>query len=76
MKLIIALILCSTLTGCLTPEPQETKPEDAQSLVDSMVYVRAKNGICYGVATVLRMNTSGAVAENQMIVPADCALVK
>lgn len=76
MKLIIALIFCSTLAGCLTPDPRVTKPEDAQALVDAMVYVRAKNGACYGVATVVRVGTNGAAAENQMIVPADCALVK
>lgn len=70
--LAVAAVL---LGGCLTPEPKETKAEDAQKLVDSMRYVKAKNGLCFGVATVDRISTNGTLAMNQMIVQVDCARV-
>lgn len=61
------LVLC----GC-NPTPEETTTADAQALVDSITYVRAKNGLCFGVGTVSRISSGGHVAINQMIVSADC----
>jgi hypothetical protein len=71
MKSILALSLALLLTGCLEPEAVETKPEDAQSLVDHIVYVKDKRGICYAVASVLRMANAG-LAENVMFASVDC----
>jgi hypothetical protein len=60
------------LTGCLEPDPVVTKPEDAQSLVDHVTYAKDKRGICYAVASVQRLSTSGSLAENVMFTAVDC----
>lgn len=60
------------LTGCLEPEPVVTKSEDAQSLVDHITYVKDKRGICYAVASVQRLSTSGGLAENVMFTAVSC----
>lgn len=70
-----ASLLTAGLGGC-TPDPKATKPQDAQAIVDMMTYVKAKNGICYGVATVERMSFPDArLAVNQMMVVVDCGRV-
>lgn len=66
-----ASVLTVGLGGC-TPAPVETKGEDAQKLVDAMTYARAKNGLCFGVATVQRVASNGAIAINQVVVPVEC----
>jgi hypothetical protein len=66
------------MVGCgvnMTPQPEVTKPEEAQALVDSMVYVKNKRGLCFGITTVSRMSTSGSVAVNQSVVEIDCKKV-
>ncbi len=60
------------LSAC-TPTPEVTEVVDAKNVVDALTYVKAKNGLCFGVATVLRMNSGGHFAQNQMIVSVDCA---
>lgn len=73
MKYIVAIAAALLLlTGCLEPEPVVTKPEDAQSLVDHIVYVKDRRGICYAVASVQRISTGGHVAENVMMSEVDC----
>lgn len=69
------LLLCLALTGCLEPSVKETKPDDAQTLVDSMVYVRAKNGLCFGVGTTSRMSTNGTLAYANQVVTVPCEAV-
>lgn len=73
--LLILVFVIIGLAGCLTPDPVKTKPEDAKSLVNSIEYVKAKNGLCFGVSSVRRMSTNGAMAENQMLVVVDCEKV-
>lgn len=71
-------LIAYLLAGCdglLTPDPIKTKPSDAQALVDHIVYVKAKNGICFGVVSVDRLSTGGHLAENQMLVTVDCEKV-
>jgi len=72
MKTILALAVALLLTGCLEPEAVATKPADAQALVDHVVYVKDKRGICYAVTSVQRMSTSGSLAENVMFASVDC----
>ena len=72
MKTILALALALLLTGCLEPEAVATKPEDAQSLVDHIVYVKDKKGICYAVVSAQRMSTSASIVENVMLTSVDC----
>lgn len=71
-KALIGLSLLTVGLGGCTPTPEKTSAEDAQSLVDAMTYVKAKNGLCFGVATVSRISSGGNSAINQMIVPANC----
>lgn len=74
MKYGIALAMLALLAGCdlFTPDVEETKPTDARQLVNSLVYVKAPNGLCFGVTTTGVLNTSGAVAYNQHIVNVPC----
>ena len=75
---IVVGIFCSVIlvfvVAC-TPSPMVTKPDDAKRLVDSLEYVQAKNGLCYGVSTVKRVSSNGSVAENQMLVHVPCDVV-
>ena len=74
-KSLIGLSLFTAgLCGC-TPTPQNTHTADAQAVVDAMTYVKSKVGICYGVATVSRVSTTGSWAVNQMIVSVNCQSV-
>jgi hypothetical protein len=72
MKVLIALAATLLLTACLEPDPVVTKPEDAQSLVDHITYVKDKKGLCYAVASVHRISTGGHLAENVMFTAVDC----
>ena len=69
---IAAILLALPLSACLAPEVEETKPTDAQSLVDGLVYVKAKNGLCFGVGTTSRVSTGGTVAMSNVLVQVDC----
>ncbi len=50
-KLVLALVLAVCLASC---DPgwnaREPSLEQAQAIVNSMIYVRAENGLCYGVS--------------------------
>ena len=72
MKALFIVLAAVLLTGCLEPDPINTKPEDAQALVDHITYVKDKRGICYAVASVHRISTSGGLAENVMFTAVDC----
>lgn len=72
MKALFLVAITLLLTGCLEPDPVVTKPEDAQSLVDQITYAKDKRGICYAVASVQRISTSGGLAENVMFTAVDC----
>jgi hypothetical protein len=71
--LAVALVATAFLAGCT--EPVKTSPTDAQSLVDSLSYVKSKAGVCYGVATVNRLSSSLDVAVNLLIVQVECSVV-
>jgi hypothetical protein len=65
------LLISVTLIAC-TPDVEETKPQDAQSLIDGITYVKAKNGLCFGVVTVSRIDSNLHTAINQMITNVPC----
>ena len=64
------LIICAALliAGCRMTEPSETPAADAREVVDSLVYVKARNGICFGVTTMTRLSSSGSITENVLLV--------
>ena len=72
MKYLFILVAAVLLTGCLEPDAVRTKPEDAQSLVDHITYVKDKHGICYAVVSVVRVSTRGGFAENIMMAAVPC----
>jgi len=74
-RIAIALAACLALTGCLEPSPEETTPKSAKELVDAMVYVKAKNGLCFGVATTTRWSTNGTAAAANIVVEVACEKV-
>jgi hypothetical protein len=67
-------VFVALLFGC-TPQPKETNSDDAQTLVNAMTYVKAKNGVCFGVVTVDRVSSNAIIATNQMIVPVECSKI-
>lgn len=58
MKYIVICSVALALIGC-SPSVEKTEPNEAQALADSFVYVKAKNGLCFGVSTTSRID-SGA----------------
>ena len=77
MKAIVAMLAAAVLmAGCLEPEAEVTKPKDAQTLIDSLTFVKHKgNGLCFGVATTSRMSTNATVAMSVMLTQVDCSKV-
>lgn len=72
LKYITILCTALTLSACLEPTPQTTKPTDAQALVNSFVYVKAKNNLCFGISTTQRMDTGFKVSETVQVVNVPC----
>jgi hypothetical protein len=76
MKVCLLALAIVLFTGCtLKPEPVETKSNDAQEIVNSLEYVKAKNGLCFGVSTVMKMSTNMSFSNNVVVVSVDCAKV-
>lgn len=72
--LVGMMMLMAFMVGC-KPTVSETITDDAQSYVDEMKYLKAKNGLCFGVVTVYRIGTNGAAAQNSMITHVPCDAV-
>lgn len=75
LRLSAMLGITLTLTGCLEPSAEATKPQDAQTLADALVYVKAKNGLCFGVGTTSRMDTGARLSYTNQVVHVPCAAV-
>jgi len=71
-KKILIISIALMLTGCLEPEVRETTREDANNLVNSLVYVKASNGLCFGVTSTFRVSSNGTGAFNNLIVNVPC----
>lgn len=71
-KLLLVMSVCF-LAAC--SKPTTTDIADAKALVDSMTYVKAKNGLCFGVATYERLSTSISLANHLVITSVDCKAV-
>jgi len=71
MKYLIFLLILP-LAACFEPEVEVTKPQDAKALVESLVYVKANNGLCFGVTTTSRISTNATMALNNLIVHVPC----
>ena len=74
-RLILSLAAALAMTGCLEPSAETTKPADAQTLADALVYVKAKNGLCFGVGTTSRMDTGARLSYTNQMVHVPCAAV-
>ena len=70
-------LLCLTLalSGCLEPSAEVTKPDEAKTLADSLVYVKAKNGLCFGVGTTSRMDSGARLSYTNQLVHVPCVAV-
>lgn len=76
LKWLLIAALPALLSGCLfTPEVESTSAADAQKLVDSLTYAKAKNGVCFGVGTISRVSTNGTAAENMVLAYVPCEAV-
>lgn len=67
---ILSVAAIVLLTAC--SEPVKTDHIEAQALVDAMTYVKAKNGLCFGVAAYERLSTSISVATHLVVTSVDC----
>lgn len=76
LTLAVFLAVSFGITGCLfDPEVEKTTQVHAQKLADSLVYVKARNGLCFGVTTTSRVATSGSAAVSNMMVNVPCEKV-
>ncbi len=75
LTIMLFLSVPMMLTGCLEPEAEKTSGKSAQELVDSMTYVKAKNGLCFGVGTVSKWSTNGTASMNVFAVSVDCGKI-
>lgn len=77
LVLRLSAMLCITvaLTGCMGPRTTVTKPTEAQALADALVYVKAYNGLCFGVGTTSRMDTGTRISYTNHVVHVPCAAV-
>jgi hypothetical protein len=75
LRLSAMLGVTAALTGCLEPSTEVTKPTEAQALADSLVYVKAKNGLCFGVGTTSRMDSGAKLSYTNQVVHVPCAAV-
>lgn len=66
-KLLSIIFLAAALAAC-APQVEKTEVKDAQALVDSFLYVKAKNGLCFGITTTSRISSNIIVAENNHVV--------
>lgn len=75
--LALALLCAVMLSGCdlMDPDVKETSPKQAQQVVDSFVYAKNTQGLCFGVTTMSRMNTGGNVAYSNIVVNVPCEKV-
>ena len=74
MNKLFAILALATLTAC-SPVVEKTEYKDAQALVDSFLFVKAKNGLCYGVTTTSRVSSNITVAENNHVVFVPCSSI-
>ena len=72
---ILILLAAAAMSGCLEPSAETTKPTDAQTLAEALVYVKAKNGLCFGVGTTSRMDTGARLSYTNQLVHVPCAAV-
>lgn len=76
MKLFLTLSAAAlVLSGCRLTEASDTPPAAAQKVADSFVYTKARNGLCFGVATQTRVSTGGSLTENVLVVNVPCDAV-
>lgn len=73
MKKLFALLLLASLVAC-DGDGSPASPKDAQSIANSMTYVKAKNGLCFGV--VQSMNSDISSSYSVVNVPCDAAGLK
>ena len=72
---VFVAMAAAALSGCLEPSAEKTAPADAQMLADALVYVKAKNGLCFGVGTTLRVDTGAKLSYTNQVVHVPCAMV-
>lgn len=74
---LLGLVLTAVvLSGCpFNPSAEETSVQDAQALADSITYVKAKNGLCFGVTTTSKFSTSGSISMSNQMVHVPCEAV-
>lgn len=73
--LATSLAVAALFTACsewFAPSVEPTSVKDAQDLADSLVFVKAKNGLCYGVTTTSRLATNFHAAEAVLMVNVPC----
>lgn len=74
-RLVAVLGLSIFLGGCMKPTSKPTKPGDAQALAEALAYVKARNGLCFGVGTTSRINSSGQISYSNHIAHVPCEVV-
>ena len=74
-NIILAVAFVGLFAAACTPTPVDTAAGDADDLVNSFVYVKANNGLCFGVTTVSRVSSGGQYSLTSPVVNVSCHAV-
>lgn len=75
LKLIAIAFITIALSACLEPTVEVVDKTDAVTLVESLSYVKAKNGLCFGVGLTSRLSTGGHMSYTNQLVNIPCEQV-
>jgi hypothetical protein len=68
-SLIALVLLCTGFLAACDGDGSPASPKDAQSIADSMTYVKAKNGLCFGAAQAMNSDISNSYV--MVVVPCE-----
>lgn len=72
-KLITIMFITITLSACrVEPTAEVVDKTDAVNLVESLSYVKAKNGLCFGVGLTSRISPGGTMSYTNQLVNVPC----
>lgn len=71
MKALGLIVFAVIAAGC-TPKPVHMESQDAQKLVDAMVFVKHANGMCFGVINSERVTMRGDITQSVAVTQVAC----
>lgn len=75
MKKLLLIVVAIALLSACAPKPEKTAPKDASAFVNSFVYTKANNGLCFAVGTYSRLDTNADTSYELVVVNVPCEKV-